>query len=107
MKNEIIQKLNALEDFLNNKCDLSIEDYQEVIKYTFGIRSDVLNMIEVVPQREKLIAFLINLDECYGMNERKKAEKCVNEYLSNLPSECIKGWDTPYYCNELGNCKKC
>ena len=33
-------------------------------------------------QRELLISFLIDIEECYGMEEKEKAEKFVDDYLS-------------------------
>ncbi len=40
-------------------------------------------------------------------------EDCCDEFtsgynnISTLPTECIKGWETEYYCTNQGKCKKC
>lgn len=52
---------------------------------------EVVNLIEsnatVRYQREQLILFLMNLDECYGMHVREDAEKCVDGYLERLKQQ--------------------
>ena len=36
---------------------------------------------ETESEKELLITFLMEIDECYGMHIREEAEKCVNNYL--------------------------
>jgi hypothetical protein len=42
MEIEIIIKLNELEDYLINRSDVNSKDFQEIIKHTQGIRSELL-----------------------------------------------------------------
>ena len=55
---------------------------QDVTLDTSEKATDVIT--DVSQQRELLIAFLMDIDECYGMHVRENAEKCTDEYLSNL-----------------------
>ena len=34
-------------------------------------------------KKQELVTFLMWVNECYGMDEREKAEKTVNEYINN------------------------
>ena len=45
---------------------------------------NLLNIPVVSNQRELLISFLIDMKECYGMEEKEKAEIYVDNYLTNL-----------------------
>jgi len=36
-------------------------------------------------KKQELVTFLMWVNECYGMDEREKAEKTVNEYINNPP----------------------
>jgi hypothetical protein len=45
---------------------------------------EICSLFNVSNRREMLIAFLMDIEECYGMDEREKTEKFVDDYLSNL-----------------------
>ena len=44
----------------------------------------LLNLHGVIHQRELLIDFIMYVEECYGMDQKEKAERCVDDYLTNL-----------------------
>jgi len=46
MKDKIIKELNELEDFLTEKADVNLEDYQNIIKHTQAIRGFVLTIYQ-------------------------------------------------------------
>lgn len=43
----------------------------------------ILLDLDTVRRREELIAFLMTIDEVYGMHVREDAEKCVDDYLKS------------------------
>lgn len=44
---------------------------------------EALIITDVGCQREQLITFLMKVGDCYGMELRENAERCVDEILSN------------------------
>jgi hypothetical protein len=61
----------------------------------------------VASDREKLINFLMTIDECYGMHVREDAERCVDNYLAsdNNTNQASLASHTCTEGNELSNNK--
>ena len=52
------------------------ESIKKVVNQAFSLHA-------VSHQREQLITFLMKVGDCYGMELRENAERCVDEILSN------------------------
>lgn len=55
----------------------------KVIPMMFEVQK-ALQQCNVSCRREQLIAFLMEIDECYGMHVQAKAEQCVDNYLKAI-----------------------
>jgi hypothetical protein len=60
-----------------------IHSHEDMMQFAKDYHAEQLTLNDVSNQREFLIAFLMDIEECYGMDERDKTEKFVEDSLKN------------------------
>ena len=84
-------KIDDIAKQLANKVNQEhyIKHYLEKVQrgaYNKGVKdaeAKQLILSGVGCQREQLITFLMKVGDCYGMEQRENAERCVDELMSN------------------------
>jgi hypothetical protein len=70
-------KLKLEKNLLRNKVT------KEMMDFAKEYHTQQLILSGVGCQREQLITFLMKVGDCYGMEQRENAERCVDEIMSN------------------------
>lgn len=73
--------------YKHNKSSYGASSVCIEVVYDHDLTDDLVKLfsLHIVSNRRKLlIAFLMDMEDCYGMDDKEKAEKCVDDYLSNL-----------------------
>lgn len=83
---KILAKIKPVTRSVNGEFAWTYESIEKAMveMYKAAIKKDEPDL--VASDREKLINFLMTIDECYGMHVREDAERCVDNYLASVPS---------------------
>ena len=80
VKEQIRKELNEYLDKYIPRTEIDI--YKHVVNFIKEDRKKQLTLSDTNNQREQLITFLMKVGDCYDMNQREKAERCVDEILN-------------------------
>ena len=80
VKEQIRKELNEYLDKYIPRTEIDI--YKHVVNFIKEDRKKQLTLSDTNNQREQLITFLMKVGDCYDMDQREKAETCVDEILN-------------------------
>ena len=80
VKEQIRKELNEYLDKYIPRTEIDI--YKHVVNFIKEDRKKQLTLYDDKNQREQLITFLMKVGDCYDMDQRDKAEICVDEILN-------------------------
>ena len=79
-----MERPNKKDYLTTNQFDYqeSLNKYYELLEMYIDVLENRLTLSDTNNQREQLITFLMKVGDCYDMDQREKAERCVDEILN-------------------------
>ena len=79
-----MERPNKKDYLTTNQFDYqeSLNKYYELLEMYIDVLENRLTLSDSKNQREQLITFLMKVGDCYDMDQREKAEICVDEILN-------------------------